>query len=91
MAYLEKKISKSRKAFGTIFFIVCALLGILIITAIHYKLVTDNQPGYHIYDFLINFFWIDILIGLGIGFVLFIAIGIVIAYYFAIKEKSTSS
>ncbi|UCC19288.1 MAG: hypothetical protein JSV62_14475 [Promethearchaeota archaeon] len=91
MAFLENKISKSRKAFRTIFFIVCALFGIIIITAIHYKLLSDNQPGYPFYDFLINFFWLDVLIGLGIGLIFFMVIGIAIAYYFAVKEKKTLS
>ncbi|MFX1388218.1 MAG: hypothetical protein ACFE9M_13450 [Promethearchaeota archaeon] len=91
MVIKEEKISKSRKVFNIIFFIVCAIFCILVISAIHFKVLTEIQPGYLYNVYLINFLWIDILIGLGIGLVLFIVIGIILNYYWSLKETETSA
>jgi len=88
----KEKITKniiniSRKAFNVIFIIVCTVLSILATSAVHYKILMETQPGYLYNVYLVNFLWMDILIGLVIGFVLFGIISFVIAYYFKFKEK----
>jgi len=90
MIFKEEKISNSRKAMFIIFFIVCAISSILITSAIHFKILTEIQPGYLYNVYLLTFLWVDILIGLGIGFVLFAVIGMVINYYFTLKEGPNS-
>lgn len=91
MASKEGERSKSWKVALIIFTIISALIGIVLTTAVHYKLLTDNQPGYPFGKFLVRFFWLDILIGLGIGFILFIIILIGIFFYVPSKEESTST
>ncbi len=91
MILKEEKISNSRKAMFVIFFIVCALLSILTTSAIHFKILTEIQPGYLYNIYILNFLWMDILIGLGIGSALFFAIRVVLNYYFNLKEGSVST
>ncbi|NVM47052.1 MAG: hypothetical protein HWN79_19315 [Candidatus Lokiarchaeota archaeon] len=91
MVFKEEKISNSRKALFVIFFIVCAVSSILTTSAIHFKILTEIQPGYLYNVYLLNFLWMDILIGLGIGFALFITIGMVLNYYFTLKEGPNST
>lgn len=91
MVFKEEKISNSRKALFVIFFIVCAVLSILTTSAVHFKILTEIQPGYLYNVYLLNFLWMDILIGLGIGFALFITIGMVLNYYFTLKEGPNST
>ncbi len=90
MILKEEKISNSRKALFVIFFIVCATVSILVISAIHFKILTEIQPGYLYNAYLINFLWMDILIGLGIGTALFFIIGLVLNYYFKLTEGPDS-
>jgi hypothetical protein len=84
------KPSKLRKLFGTILFIFCVAIGIIISAVIHFKILTDANPSYSFNEFAITFLWMDVLIGLGVGFVLFIIIGIVVAYYLALKGEESS-
>jgi len=91
MIIKEEKISNSRRAMFVIFFIVCALLSILTTSAIHFKILTEIQPGYLYNVYLLNFLWMDILIGLGIGSALFVAIRVIINYYFNLKEGPIST
>jgi hypothetical protein len=90
MIFKEEKIKNNRKALAVIFFIVCAILSILSTSAIHFKILTEIQPGYLYNVYLINFLWIDILIGLGIGAAIFFVIGLVLNYYFKITEGPDS-
>ncbi len=91
MIIKEEKISNSRRAMFVIFFIVCAVLSILTTSAIHFKILTEIQPGYLYNVYLLNFLWMDILIGLGIGSALFVAIRVIINYYFNLKEGPIST
>ena len=86
MIFKEEKISNSKKALAVIFFIVCAIGSILITSAVHFKLLTELQPGYLYNVYLLNFLWMDILVGLGIGTAIFFIIGLVLNYYFKIRE-----
>ncbi len=91
MVFKVEKITKnikkiSRRAYGVIFFIVCTILAILATSAIHFKILMEIQPGYLYNVYLLNFLWMDILIGLGIGLVLYAVIGIGVSYYFKVKE-----
>lgn len=80
-----KKIS--RKTYHVMFFIVCSVLSILVTSAIHFKILMEAQPGYLYNVYLINFLWMDILIGLVIGLVLYAVISTGVTYYFKVKEK----
>lgn len=91
---MESKVgeeSKGKSPLATVMIIVSVLLGIVLTTVIHYKILTDNSPGYAFGKFIINFFWMDILIGLGVGFGIFIALIILIIHILSLKEESTSS
>ena len=90
MIFKEEKISNSRKAIAVIFFIVCAIGSILVTSAIHFKILIDLQPGYLYNAYLINFLWMDILIGLGIGTAIFFTVGLILNYYFKIREGPES-
>ena len=90
MVFKEEKFSNSKKALAIIFFIVCATVSILSTSAIHFKILTEIQPGYLYNVYLLNFLWMDILIGLGIGTAIFFIIGMVLNYYFKIREGPTS-
>ena len=90
MVFKEEKITSSRKAIAVIFFIVCAIGCILITSAIHFKFLTEIQPGYLYNVYLLNFLWMDILIGFGIGTAIFFIIGMVLNYYFKIREGPNS-
>ena len=89
MASKEGEVSKSWKAFLIIITIICAIIGIVLTTVIHYKLLTDNQPGYPFGKFLVRFFWLDILIGIGIGIALLFSLLIIILFFS--KEQSNST
>jgi hypothetical protein len=82
------KISNASKVFGTIFFIVCVILGVMVTFAIHFDILLTNSPGYPFDEFAIKYLWMDILLGIGIGIALFIIISIVIAYYFALRRNA---
>ncbi|MFX1568667.1 MAG: hypothetical protein ACFFCV_09895 [Promethearchaeota archaeon] len=90
MIFKEEKISSSRKALAVIFFIVCVIGSILTTSAIHFKILTELQPGYLYNVYLLNFLWMDILVGLGIGTAIFFIIGLVLNYYFKIREGPNS-
>ena len=72
-------------------FIVCEILGIVLTTAIHYKILTDNSPGYPFDSFISNFLWMDILIGLGVGFGIFVGLIVLIMEFSSLREGKGST
>ena len=89
MVSKEKEVSKSWKAFLIIITIICVLVGILLTTVVHYKLLTDNQPGYPFGKFMVRFFWLDILIGIGVGIAILLSLLIIILFFSQEKSNST--
>ena len=66
----EEPLRKS--PLGIILIIVSELFGVVMTTGIHYYVLTENSPGYPSNDFLINFLWMDILVGLAVGFGIYV-------------------
>ena len=91
MVFKRVEMTNTKKVFWAIFFIVCVILGIVVTFAIHFDVLLTNSPGYPFDDFAIKYLWMDILLGIGVGVAIFIIIGIVIAYYFALKENANIS
>lgn len=86
METIEGKTSKLRNTIGIISFNLWMILGIVITTAIHYRLFTETHSGYQLNKFFKNYMWIDSLIGISISVAIFIVIIIGIAYYIKSKE-----
>lgn len=82
-------VPKSKKSSGKMLMVGCEIFGIVLTAAIHYIILTDNSPGYPFDEFLLNFLWMDILLGLAVGFVVWIIVGIAIAYIVPSKEDAT--
>jgi len=90
MVSKEGVVPKSKKSSGKILMVVCEIWGIVLTAAVHYIILIDNSPGYSFDEFLLNFLWMDILVGLAVGFVLWIIVGITIAYFTPSKEETAS-
>ena len=86
----EGIVPKSKKSSGKWLLIACEIWGIVLTAAIHYVILIGNSPGYPFGEFLLNFLWMDILVGLAVGFVLWIIVGIILAYIIPSKEETGS-
>ncbi|MFX0042347.1 MAG: hypothetical protein ACFE8L_05510 [Candidatus Hodarchaeota archaeon] len=85
----EKEAPKAWKAFLIIIIIICVLVGIVLATAVHFKLLTDRQPGYPFDKFLLKFFWLDLLIGIGVGIAILFALLFLILFFTQERSNST--
>ncbi|MFX1305030.1 MAG: hypothetical protein ACFFBV_07805 [Promethearchaeota archaeon] len=90
MAPNEGIIPKSKKSSGKWLMIACEIWGIVLTAAVHYVILIGNSPGYPFDAFLLNFLWMDILVGLAVGFVLWIIVGITIAFFMPSTEETAS-